>query len=370
MDLKAELLNALDNPEQIWETMLGNFPDHTRLAAIVFATCSTPVLLTDWQHAVVQVNQLASTRFEDALRTLDDNFVNVRRVVAETGFEATFRNPSIDDFCAAYLERNTGIVISILRSNPSMQQLDRMIKLGTAKSIDGTQGRRYPNLAHAITARPGPTSEALVALAERREPLGQRVELAGMLLDLHAFWSPTDRANALDVTGAIVDILRIAFTENDWGALYQIVDVAERAAALPLIVGAEFDQWYESLAASAASLGHYDSLVNLDVATGRSGEDASWADGFETFADDELNSLNDLDEAQTGRDYYSKVADHLSLDPRVEDWDELVFSLSTEDDEHRERDYRGYGQVRSRILDHSQHEKELIDGMFNGLVER
>lgn len=372
MNIESELLAVLDNPAQIWEAMLANFPPHTRLAMTIFASCSTPITLVAWQNAISRVDPSSATRFEESLRTLDDNFIRIIRDKHQT-HSATFRNPSIDDFCAGYLEKNSGLVNAVLAAAPDVEQIERLVQLATARHPDRPRERRYPNLASVVVDEPGAASDRLVSVAQSSGPLHKRVMIVGVLLDVMAVWNEQQRRSAQDATTQVHAALDAAAKAPHWPGLYAVLDTMSRARVIPAVLGPAYGDWYRTLTANARSFSQYDSLANLDIATGTPGADAAWAESFEHFAADALTKFDDIDEAQNARTYYEKVAEHLSLDMRADEWDETIEQLSDSDEEvdYDPDDWRDRGSAGSRggRLDDLNRENGLIDGLFRNLTD-
>ena len=133
MDLEAELVGVLDNPARVWDAVVTNLATEPRLALLVLTTCLTPISMVGWQEAVARVSTDAALRFEASLRVLDDSFVTTTRRLSSHYVE--YRNPSMDDFCAGYLDRNVGIATTVAISRPTLYQLRRLIELGTAAVV-------------------------------------------------------------------------------------------------------------------------------------------------------------------------------------------------------------------------------------------
>lgn len=196
MDLGAKLLEALDNPASVWDAVLTNLTAEPRMGLLIFTTCSTPVTLVDWQEAVARISSDAAIRFEASLRVLDDNFVTTYKLDDrsrrnESRYEADYRNPFMDDFCADYLDRNVGLAISVSTKEPALHQVKRLVQLGTSyapmrRGASLPRGRQYPNIYDALIAKPSVLLKRLMDLlpadSHTTSSFAQIAELSFMLI--------------------------------------------------------------------------------------------------------------------------------------------------------------------------------------------
>src|SRR5262249_23495733 len=155
---KAELLEVLDNPARVWDAVLTNLAPEPRMSLLVLTTCTTPCSLVSWQAALARVSPDAAMRFEVSLRVLDDSFVRTFRTRGRV-LMADFRNPSMDDFCAGYLDKNVGIATNVASHDPELQQIERLVQLGSALAVEGSHPRRrrpqrYQNIYEALISDP------------------------------------------------------------------------------------------------------------------------------------------------------------------------------------------------------------------------
>lgn len=368
MDLEKELLAALENPEAVWGAMIQAFAPETRTALLVLATHKTPIEIAVWQDAVGRVDVGASTRFEASLRVLDDLFISTRR--DHRGYLVDFRNPSMDDFCVDYIERNASIAIAIAQHAPSLQQVLRLVALGIAR-MDAGGSPRYPNLARALIASPDLLLNRLAA--ERGgDQTRALAAMADVLLNAGKTALATHRMSAERLRDAI---LAVDFV-TDAGLLYALLDRRPRARLVQRILGPEFDGFYDRLWRSTRVLNDFDTLANLDEALNRSGEQAAWADRFESLVDGWIGGVTEAGEANSMRETYERVIDFLDVgQARLDDWDELIESIPRDaaDDEYeppyepeRTRSSSGSSST-SELLLALRDESHLIDAMFDGL---
>ena len=373
MDLTQELVAALDNPEEVWGSLIEGFEPETRTALLLLATHKTPVELPDWQASIARVDVKASTRFEAALRTLDDLFVSTRRIGHRHAVD--FRNPSMDDFCVDYIDRNVGIVVEVARRDPSLQQVVRLVALATASDAKGN--RSYPNLSTALIAEPGVLLDRLVALRGDDE----RVALSA-IADVLATLQSATIARYTKAAECLRDGLAAVDFATGQRLIYALLDQRRRARLIRRIMGADFEEYYARLWRSARALDDFDTLVNVDVALDRDGADAPWAERFEGLFDSWIESVSSLDDASSMRETYEKVVDYLGDgDGRLDEWDTLIDEWPREPGEEGEEEYaptyrpdsRGGSGGRSAIadeLERAQNETRMIDAMFDGLTGR
>jgi hypothetical protein len=383
MDLKNELLAVLDNPSRVWEAILNNLAEEPRVALMTFATCRTPIDIVDWQAALARVNVSSAAQFEAALRVLDDSFVTLNRSKIK-GHYANFRNPSMDDFCAAHLDKNVGFALSVASKGPSLGQIQRLIELGSATTINRGNVRRktHGQIHSALITDPNLLYKAL--LGHLPEPGVTNVDFRDVItqmVSLIVACGDNSKFDVSEIRSAIIPgLLRVDF---GWysTALFNLLDNSANASTLIWILGNHLETFYNNLVESATLLTHFDSLVNLDLALGLSGPDVVWRDNFISQTGDWLDGIDvDLNDAATDRSYYLHIAEHLNLEDqsREQDWDDLVIraeeaAMSMEDDGSWEESPNGVDKDVEDTLQSMTAEfrtKQVVDAMFSGLIQR
>jgi hypothetical protein len=336
VDLKAQLLEALNNPARVWDAVLTNLAAEPRMTLLVFTTCMTPVSMISWQEAVARLSADSAMRFEASLRVLDDSFITVHRRDAigrsDGLYYASFRNPSMDDFCAGYLDRNVGIAVTVASHQPVLPQINRLITLGTARvpfesNPSDFRPSKYPNIHEALITRPSLLLGRLMEIMPVESNISdEQIEVAQSILIL---LSQASHVSSTDLA-AIRARMAPLFKEVEFGLeydsfLYTVLDVPPRARALANLLEDDFEQLYDRLAVSAATSSHFDTLVRIDEALGRSPADASWANNFARFMPTWIHDDLTVDEVYSLRRMYERVAEYLDLDANDDelDWDEL-----------------------------------------------
>lgn len=326
MDLKQELLEVLDNPATVWDAVVANFSSHTRINLLVLATCKTPIDIIDWQAATARVSLEAAAAFESSLRALDDSFVRASRRGGSTHF-VEWRNPSMDDYCAAHLDRNAGFATKIATHQPTRDQVERLIELGLARDPQDWPRPMHANLQAAlITDSTLLLDRLLELLPDPPEPTAEFMDIAKLILALVGTFGAKEPVRMEEVRARLIPVLlKLSFT-NDQRALYPLLDTRSFAIALARLLGDRLEVFYEGLAATAVSLDHFDSLVNFDTAIDRTADQASWAERFESLNDEWLEESLDAESARSKREYYTKVAEYLDLSDLsgVAAWDDYV----------------------------------------------
>jgi hypothetical protein len=347
VDLTSELRAVLDNPATVWDAVVTNLANEPRIALLVLTTCKTPISLVEWQEALSRVSIDAAVKFESSLRVLDDSFVKIQR--AHNIYRAEFRNPSMDDFCAGYLDRNVGIATTVASRKPALQQIGRLIELGTAqKPVDvatykGFRQRKFVNIYEALISDPSVLLERLLEIMPDDSrmsdslsvPTSHVLTLLSQASHVPEKWQSAARAR-LSPTMLALDFN----SGNDRFIYFALVDHA-RARALSRLLGSSFETLYARLAASAIALSHFDTLVNIDIALERSGSDAIWASRFEEFTPEWLEEEGSSDDHYSSRETYVKVAEHLQLEDamRIDEWDDLI--AAAEESEKRAEEEAG-----------------------------
>lgn len=381
MDLKSELLRALNNPASVWDAILANLTNEPRLSLLVFTTCETPISLIAWQEAVARLSPDAAMRFEASLRVLDDSFVRVTKVAANRRHGAywsvKFRNPSMDDFCAGYLDRNVGIVTNVVDCKPSLRQIARLVELGTAYAPLPEVGqfprdRQYPNIYEAIMARPALLlARLLELLPEESAAYPASAAIMKHILTVMSQAREVLHSDFQTVQARLRPLIKtMRFGAAHNGFLYAALDNPPRAKLLRRLLDQDYEDFYKSLALSAFELDHFDSLVNFDEALGSSPTDADWAREFEVLTDEWLQREMRSEEVDSAREIYNKVTEYLNRERRPE-WDEKYESAvqserrddeiqsDSGDDDWRDRTHKE-GLARLREL-------SLIENMFDSL---
>ncbi len=382
MDLKAQLLEALNNPARVWDSVLTNLAAEPRMTLLVFTTCTTPVSMISWQEAVARISVDSAMRFEASLRVLDDSFITIhRRDVlgrSDGAYYASFRNPSMDDFCASYLDRNVGTAVTVASRQPVLPQIDRLITLGTVRVPLGSEPsdprpRKYPNIHEALIARPSLLLGRLMEIMPVESDVSdEQTGVAKSILGL--------LSQATHVSGADLAVIRARMTplfmELEVGLqydafLYSVLDFAPRARALANLLEDNFEQLYGRLAASAATSPHFDTLVNIDEALGRSPADASWAEDFTELMSIWLEEDLTVDEVYSLQRIYEKVTDYLGPgdDDDGPDWGALRKRAEQAEQAENSEDEDEEESWSSQAEETVDLESRQIDAMFGGLKD-
>jgi hypothetical protein len=155
--------------------------------------------------------------------------------------------------------------------------------------------------------------------------------------------------------------------------LYRVLDVAPRTRALASLLGDDFQQLYARLADSATISVDFDTMVNIDLALGRSPADASWAEAFTGLMPMWLEDDLTLDDVYSLQRIYEKVTNY--LDPDYYD-DELDWDARREAAEAAEAEQDGTGEDQDQDESWSSQSEESvnlesrqIDAMFDGLKD-
>lgn len=395
MDLNIELRRVLDNPESVYEEVVTNLATEARVTLMVLTSCKAPVDIVELQAAVARVSVEAATRFEASLRALDDAFLSLERR-GTSRHAAQFRNPSIDDFCCAYLNKNAGFALTVAAKEPSFDQLRRLIELSTAPvaarrgfwaegfGLPEPPPRRhsggrwmYPDLHAALVNNPTLLLGKLLTRLERAATSsgGEFRDTVLALVDVVGAGDPDRVASPAALRSLLVPALLEIDFQNGTGLLWSLLDDRRRAQVTKWLLADRYDDFYRSLIESADELTHFDTIVNFDKAVDRSGDQAWWADRFESFNDGWLDDVGDADDAGTKRHYYEKVADHLDLGMRsaLGAWEEAEAEAEAEqkrqDAAKSEDDWRDAQEepVGSEGADHRH--RASIDAMFTGLAQ-
>jgi hypothetical protein len=389
MDLKRELLAVLDNPVRIWDSIVQNLSNESRICLMTLATTTPPIDLIDWQRSVALVSTETAVVFEASIRSLDDNFVDIRRDRSSGKATVTFLNPSIEEFCAGVLDRNAGFATSVSTHNPSLEQIMRIIQLGTAGA---PRQPTYGNIHTTLIKDPSVLIERLFALMAETPTAGSSISdavrfsnIVTSVVKLLGGGRLEKMPNPSKVrTQLIPTLLGLSFDATA-SLLFKLLDDRQSAQTLVAVLADRFTDFYEGLVESASAITHFDSLMNFDESLGRPGTDASWADKFHSLNESWLDEGGDSDTIQSNRDYYERIADHLDLDDLsgLGAWDDAVEEAGQDvpepdDDSWQERAMDEYKDRRrdagdgGRAFDslRQEHaETSRIDALFSGLAE-
>lgn len=254
MDLKRELLEVLDNPARVWDAVLANLATEPRMSLLVFVTCTTPITLVRWQEAVARVSADAAVRFEASLRVLDDSFVHTYKEdtspKGDARYYANFRNPSMDDFCADYLDRNVGIAVNIAVHDPAFHQIRRLIQLGTAfapvQPSRYARPRRHPNIYEALIAHPSVLFNRLFDImpSDSHMSTEQTRILTAVLTLFSQARTISDRELSVARTRILPLFRELSFNSSRDDFLFSNLDDSSRARMIQKLLGEEFDAFY------------------------------------------------------------------------------------------------------------------------------
>ena len=328
----------------------------------------------------------AAVKFESSLRVLDDSFVKIER--SRNAHRAVFRNPSMDDFCAGYLDRNVGIATTVASHKPALQQIGRLVELGTvmkpteASTFKGFRERKFVNIYEALISDPSVLLERLFEIMPDDSQMSEALSVPTrhVLTLLTQAKHVPDKLRSTARARISPTVLTLEFGSGNDQFIYFALDDRVRALELSRLLTVSFDMLYDRLAASAATLLHFDTLVNIDSALGRDGVDASWASRFEELASGWLEEEGSSDEYISSRDTYLKIAEHLEVEDemRLEEWGDLITAAEesekkaeeeaandADDDSWRSEPdtYAGKG-CKNSLRETGQSEGRRIDAMF------
>lgn len=383
MDLKNEFLAVLDNPSSVWEAILNNLANEPRVALMTLATCHTPVNIVDWQAAVARISLDSAVQFEASMRVLDDSFVTLRRSRTKRHY-ANFRNPSMDDFCAAHLNGNVGFAVRVASHNPSLSQIQRLIELGSASTIfrGKTRRRTHGNIHSALIANPTLLYEALLHhIPQPRVINADFNAVITQMISLIVAHDSRSNFNVSEIRSTLLPgLMQLNFTW-DSSTLFKLLDSPMNAETLVWILGDHLEEFHINLVEGATSLAHFDTLFNFDSTLGHSGSDIIWRDRFISCTENWLDGGEvELSDADSSRYYYLQIAEHLDLGEksREQDWDDLVAqaeeeAASDDDDGSWHESPNGADGSSRGILSPMTEEfstKQAVNTMFRGLIQR
>lgn len=390
MDLKTELIRVLDNPSRFWDAMVANLDREPRICLLTLATCKLPLSLVGWQEAVARVSTDAAARFDAAIRVLDDSFVVSDRDQMGQHF-VSFRNPSVEEFISAQLDANVGFAKTVAESSPSLNQVQRIMQLGTARKRipDGEIAAQkklyefaYPNINQSLLHVPTTlVGRMLEIVPVEPGPIWRTAEDVLTFVQLVGGGSLLRLPDAEPARERLSAHLRVLTFQRQQNILYQLLDDSRNAKTVREVLGDQFNDFYDNLAETALSLSDFDSLVNLDEALDRSAKEASWANAFERENRRWLEST-DASDVESEREMYEKVATYLEDLSGLEDWDDLYEATRDEREGSSEpaddswRDYSeedsdgpvsSSGSKLNQIFERAASERGQINAMFDGL---
>lgn len=377
MDLERELVAVLDNPKEVWEAVVNNLEPEARTLLLVFTTCSTPISMIAWQEAVARVSTEAAVSFEKSLRSLDDTFVSTNKD-ATGQLIADFRNPSMDDFCAAYLDNNVGMAVTVSSSGASDGQVRRLLELGTDRHTTGNF--KFANIHQALVQKPSLLLDRLLGIlpTDPRDQWRHRKIIDSVAILIGNARALTD-AELNRVRASLANVLGAMDFTSGSRLLIRLMDDASAARGLHRLLGDDFSSFYDRAWHSASELMHFDSLVNFEDSVGFPGSDAPWRDLFTELSDSWLDGdYDDEADADSARDFYNKIAEHLDLQDlgRSDEWDDLVAAVADsmpapqeepEDDSWQSKVAPGSSKP-TDISDLLAKSLDEVDAMFHGLA--
>lgn len=156
MDLSKALKDVLDNPEEVWNTVVASLAPMPRAALMTLVLTGTPQDLTYWRSVVARRHPDSALSFESIVKILDDTFIQLGRSrsnpFAFSPMRVAFRNPGVEDFCINYLERNADFIFSASASFKSLGELKRITQLILAKQ-PGSHDFRYHQIRQVVFER-------------------------------------------------------------------------------------------------------------------------------------------------------------------------------------------------------------------------
>jgi hypothetical protein len=343
--------------------------------------------LVEWQEALSRISTDAAVKFESSLRVLDDSFVKIHRT--RNVYRTEFRNPSMDDFCAGYLDRNVGIATTVASHKPALHQISRLIELGTVlKPIDvatykGFRERKFVNIYEALISDPSVLIERLFAIMPDDSQMSDA--LSAPTRHVLTLLSQANHVpeKLLSATRARLSptMLALNFGSGNDRFIYFALDDRARALALSRLLATSFETLYNRLAASATTPSHFDTLVNIDIALQRDGIDASWANRFEELNPEWLEQGGSSEDYASWRDSYVRVAEHLQLEDhamRRDEWDVMISIAEEEEKRADEEAAKAYDddswrsgprntsiqEIRNSLKENEPAETRQIDAMF------
>jgi hypothetical protein len=229
----AAFVAMLDNPLRIWEHAFDNqIGEDARnilfCLASVIGTVSLDELRTAWIAMLNPAQTSAGSRvhrdrFNSALKHIDGSFIRTERSHHETG--VSFHNPSIRDYVARRLAKDTDLLLYFLSRAQCFEQIDCLVRLDENGQVQHELTKRVEDcellrnaVRHTIAASPSilqidRSKRGEISLWKSRLDIGAR-------LSRISSWAEVFGANWLDFTSEVAaehldaeDVAKIANTQ-------------------------------------------------------------------------------------------------------------------------------------------------------------
>jgi hypothetical protein len=316
MNLRDELLAVLDDPSHMWSHALRQLSRDSQRLFLALTLLPKPVSVEALRTAHTAQGVTIDESFLDSLRLLDDSFVSIdgppgRQVV-------NFRNPSLQDFANAYIDKNPEWLDLLLRGPRFREQIVNVFGLAMARLEDSAKGNskwahikkqknlkegnpRYPGVKNWVDQRAGQLIELIVELidapiATRFSYGGMTVKVGELLEIMAAYGMPAGAASSETLKNAVSATLNpneystdmvVEFFRNEIyrGFLGAIMESDAGSIARDNLIGKSED-W------------RFPALRKLDVILGVSTWDSldAWARDYIAYGHQMAADLSDSDD--------------------------------------------------------------------------
>jgi hypothetical protein len=358
LNLEKELLDALNNPTGFWNGVIQRLEPASRTALLVLRTLNAPAPLPKWAAATANLDPSHAAMFEACILPLDDVFIRTSR--DESVNHVDFRNPSMLDFCAEFLEKNSAAATHIVRSNPLPEQLVNLADL----ALDAAGAKhRYPNLRAQLIELD------VILLSKLSSNIAARcaipdLNLLGALVDVLGASPFEGTKEHSDAGDSFSEVLQAAnFRSRGW-IIYEVFQRRTRTLTAQSALGPRFANFYSTLCDSATSAGDFDTLLEIDQAI--DGGHDGWGSIFEDALDGWIDDVQTASEVRYLEQVVNRLWDAIGTDQREVDWEEIASNVSEDDFDDSDDDWR---QHRDEGDNTGSVERDEVDSMFVGLSE-
>jgi hypothetical protein len=133
MALADDLIAVLDDPTHMWSHALKELSADGQRLFLTLTLLPNPISSDVLQIAYTSLTPNRSETFIDSLRSLEDSFVDIERYYADIRV-VRFRNPSLEDFAKAYLDKNTDWLDILLSAPRYCEQIVSVFSLAMAQT--------------------------------------------------------------------------------------------------------------------------------------------------------------------------------------------------------------------------------------------
>jgi len=170
VNLGQEILVVLNDPTRMWEHAIAALSPDARQLFITKTLLPERVSLEDLNEAAKVPSRLGLESLTASLQALEDSFLSVL-VPADGSSDRyiSFRNPSLEDFAYAYIDRNTEHLSTTVAEAIYFEQISTVVRLSNALSRDGG-GLRHTGVVAWVTRHRALVLERLVALLSSQVP--------------------------------------------------------------------------------------------------------------------------------------------------------------------------------------------------------